>query len=101
MSSALSANGFYILLSKLLDIGSQQVYINTGLGTCTVFVNFANRALFAVTGFNPDPCIQVDKVQVTQTSSDLDQKLRKKTGNPWEIASYLADHINALAGSIK
>lgn len=111
----LSARQFKDLLFALLNTGDRRVSvdIDTRFANCTVFVEFINlplthgsacggaerennRALFSVTGFTPDPSTPVDRVRVYQLTSIFDPKLRKKTGDPNNIAGYLAEHINAL-----
>lgn len=67
-----------------------------------------NRQLFFVRGFNSGPSSSegVEKVQVEQLVNNVgiptgarSETLRKKTGSPDKVASYLADYLNRIAAS--
>ncbi len=106
----------YVLADQAGSLG----YDGRGRGTASVtFINMPyervkqrrgggaesenNRMLFFVRGFNSGEAlfrIGVDRVQVEMLVNNIsprEENLRKKTGSPDKIASYLANYLNQTA----
>jgi hypothetical protein len=119
--STLIVNNRYVLADSAGSLG----YEGRGRGSASVtFINLPyarvkerrgggaesenNRQLFFVNGFNSGPFVSegVEKVQIEQLVNNIgvpggqwSEKLRKKTGSPDKIATYLANYLNEIASA--